>query len=217
MKLDNLIAANHWTDKRQTQLLQKNKQHPWLTRFMRFGIMSQETYQPVILQTKVNLEGADVYQKRRPATKRHFYEPCQATPVRHWEWQQQPLTDEPMWLLLAVTRSSNADRSMVTSHPIPIPSKPTHQLIKTQKLSDAMSAPACPTALDKHPTWEQNTRNYGNLAVQTVKIYQLTKPYYDPNARNQKCRRVAQILTDRIKQQNLGMFNITDYAPLNES
>lgn len=210
MKLANELVAARWHAKRQTQLLQPTQQHLWLTRFKRFGIISPENYRPAILRHQSNLEGTDVYQKRRPTTKRQFYEPCAATPVRHWEWYGHsplPTAKQPVAI----------DASCLIHQPTAMPRKAVHRRIIPAKLRPADCAPTITFAAGDGPSWQPTARTADKLAVEVVATYQLTKPHYDPNARAQACRRGAQALTSLLKRQRTGMFNITDFAPVNEN
>lgn len=208
MKRDNILATTRWTDKRQQQLLQECVD---VTYFNRLSIKEQLSYQPAILQGQNNFDGDDVYRKRRPATQRRFYEPCEATPVRHWEKQDQ------LAVKVSDANCASITRSHLEMQPQALCKKTIHQVTPPQKLAPADYAPMLASSDELQETWHQYARSYGKLKVQIKPHYQLDKDYYDPNARIIRCRQLAQVLTDNIKEQGRGMFNITDYAPAIES
>lgn len=216
MKRDNGVATTRWSAQRPTKLIQQAR--PNSKRFSQFGIMDQANYQPVILQMQVNLDGNDVYRKRRPTTKRTFYEPCASTPVRHWERQNQPLTHETMPILVAADTSlSQSDCShLALTAPQPL-QRNVHQAVKVQQLVPVSCAIVSDATTETQGTWQQYARKYGHLKVQIKRQYQINACYYDPFAKQQNCRRLVHALNKTIKAQSWGMFNITDYAPAVES
>lgn len=215
MKRDNGVATTRWSAQRPTKLIQQAR--PNSKRFSQFGIMDQANYQPVILQMQVNLDGNDVYRKRRPTTKRTFYEPCDSTPVRHWERHHQPLTHETMPLVPAdLPRIASECSHLALTAPQPL-QRNVHQAVKVQQLVPVSCAIVSDATTETQGTWQQYARKYGHLKVQIKRQYQINACYYDPFAKQQNCRRLVHALNKTIKAQSWGMFNITDYAPAVES